>query len=80
MITCNDKVIHLPVYFLIWFKRIVEISLRLKYCSHYQRSLNTLEKWLSDMEGYVQKAIQSPFYTLYRTNNVFSLYYISFSL
>lgn len=54
MITCNDKVIHIPVYCLIWFKRIVEISLGLKYFSHCQRPLNTLVKWLLDMEGHVQ--------------------------
>jgi len=49
MTTCNDKVIHLPV---VGFKTNVDISLRLKYCSHCQRSLNTLEEWLLDMEGY----------------------------
>lgn len=52
MTTCNYKVINLQVFCLIWFKRNVEISLGLKYCSHCQRSLNILEKWLLDMEGY----------------------------
>jgi hypothetical protein len=42
------KVIRLPVY-----KSVVGISLGLIYCSHCQRSLNTLGKWLLDMEGFV---------------------------